>query len=59
MLWKKNREVTGVQWRFQLPMSRDFASEECTQALMDFLDATDVGRVVGAGEVAESSENEE
>jgi hypothetical protein len=40
-------------------MSRDFASEECTQALMDFLAVTDVGRVVGAEEVAESSENEE
>lgn len=36
-----------------------FAEEKCTQALMDFLEVTDVGRVVGVKEEAESSENEE
>jgi len=59
VLWRVIRKVTGVQWRLQLPTSQVFASEECTQALMDFLFVTDVGRVVVAEEEAESLEDEE
>jgi len=41
-----------------VPISQ-FAEEKCTQALMEFLEVTDVGRVVGVEEEAESPENEE
>jgi hypothetical protein len=40
-------------------MSRVFASDKCTQALMDILFFMGVGRIVRAEEDAESSKDEE
>jgi hypothetical protein len=42
-----------------LPMSLVFAEEKCTQALLDFLSITDVGRISGVVEEAENSDHEE
>jgi len=42
-----------------LPMSLVFAEEKCSQALMDFLVHTDVGRISGVVEEAENSDHEE
>jgi hypothetical protein len=52
-------QATGVRWRFQILMSRVFASDKCTQALMDIVFFMGVGTIVGAEEGAESSEGEE
>ena len=42
-----------------MSMSLVFAEEKCSQALMDFLSGTDVGRISGVVEVAENSDHEE
>ena len=46
--------------KISLPMSLIFfAEEECSQALLDFLSCTDVGRISGVVEEAENSDHEE
>jgi len=45
--------------KISLPMSLVFAEEKCSQALMDFLFHTDVGRISGIVEEAENSDHEE
>jgi hypothetical protein len=45
--------------KISLPMSLVFAEEKCTQALLDFLSVTDVGRISGVVEEAENSDHEE
>ena len=40
-------------------MSLVFSEEKCTQALMDFLSCTDVGRISRVVEEAENSDHEE
>jgi ribonuclease HI len=45
--------------KISLPMSLVFAEEKCTQALLDFLSITDVGRICGVVEQAENSDHEE
>jgi len=40
-------------------MSLTFAEEKCSQALMDFLSCTDVGKISGVVEEAETSDHEE
>jgi len=45
--------------KIQLPMSLVFAEEKCTQALLDFLFLTDVGRVSRVVEEAENLDHEE
>jgi len=45
--------------KISLPMSLVFAEEKCTQALLDFLSCTDVGRISGVVEEAENSDHEE
>ena len=42
-----------------LPMSLVFAEEKCSQALMDCLSCTDVGRISGMVEEAENSDHKE
>jgi len=44
--------------KISLPMSLVFAEEKCTQALLDFLSITDVGRVSGVVKAAENSDHE-
>jgi len=45
--------------KISLPMSLVFAEEKCSQALMDFLFHTDVGRISRVVEEAENSDHEE
>ena len=45
--------------KISLPMSLVFAEEKCSQALMDFLFHTDVGRISRVVEEAENSDREE
>ena len=45
--------------KISLPMSLVFAEEKCSQALLDFLSVTDVGRISGVAEEAENSDHEE
>jgi hypothetical protein len=45
--------------KISLPMTLVFAEEKCTQALLDFLSVTDVGRISGVGEEADSDHQEE
>jgi len=45
--------------KISLPMSLVFAEEKCSQALLDFLSCTDVGRISGVVEEAENSDHEE
>jgi len=45
--------------KISLPMSLIFAEEKCSQALIDFLSCTDVGRISGMVEEAENSDHEE
>jgi len=45
--------------KISLPMSLVFAEEKCTQALFDFLSATDVSRISGVVEEAENSDHAE
>jgi len=45
--------------KISLPVSLVFAEEKCTQALLDFLYHTDVGRISGVAEEAENSDHEE
>jgi len=45
--------------KISLPMSLVFAEEKCSQAVMDFLLCTDVGRISGVVEEAENSDHEE
>jgi hypothetical protein len=40
-------------------MSHVFAEEKCTQALLDFVSVTDVGRISGVEEEAENSDHAE
>jgi hypothetical protein len=42
-----------------LPMSLVFAEEKCSQALMNFLSVTDLGRISGVVEEAENSDHAE
>ena len=44
--------------KISLPMSLVFAEEKCSQALLDFLCHTDVGRVSGGLEEADSDHEE-
>jgi len=45
--------------KISLPMSLVFAEEKCSQALMDLLSRTDVGRISGVVEEADNSDHEE
>ena len=45
--------------KISLPMSLVFAEEKCSQALLDFLSCTDVGRISGVVEEADNSDHEE
>jgi len=45
--------------KISLPKSLVFAEEKCSQALLDFLFYTDVGRIGGVAEEAENSDHEE
>jgi len=45
--------------KISLPMTLVFAEEKCSQALLDFLSCTDVGRISGVVEEAENSDHEE
>ena len=42
--------------KISLRMSLVFAEEKCSQALLDFLSCTDVGRISGVAEEAENSD---
>jgi len=45
--------------KISLPMSLVFAEEKCSQALMDFLSCTDVGRISRVVEEADNSDHKE
>jgi len=51
-------KVTKIP-KISLPMSLVFEEEKCSQALLDFLGLTDVGRFCGVAEEAENSDHEE
>jgi len=45
--------------KISLPMCLVFAEGKCSQAVMDLLSCTDVGRISGVLEEAENSDHEE
>ncbi|KAF8242801.1 hypothetical protein K440DRAFT_615424 [Wilcoxina mikolae CBS 423.85] len=59
VFWEEVKKKTGWQRRREVPMSAVFDSEKCIQAVLDFLEGTDMGRRVGAEEEVESSDDEE
>jgi hypothetical protein len=44
--------------KISLPMSLVFVAEKCSRALLDFLSRTDVGRISGVVEEADSDHGE-
>ena len=55
----KGVETVLKKPKISLPMSLVFAEEKCSQALMDLLSCTDVGRFSGVVEEAENSDRKE
>jgi len=57
ILWAEVRKETG-RWKSRWKIRGLLADGRCSQAALDFLSTTDVGRLVPAEKVAESEASE-